>query len=76
MPSTMKSLGIDRLPVDARLDLIDEIWESITSQADPLPLTLAQETEISRRLDEHEAYPDDVIPWETIKSEAEARFAR
>ena len=76
MPSTMESLGIDRLPVDARLDLIDEIWNSITSQVDPLPLTPAQEVEVGRRLGDHDANPDNVIPWETIKSDAEARFAR
>ena len=76
MPSTMKSLGIDRLPVDARLDLIEEIWDSIADQVETLPLTPAQEAEIGRRLNDHDANPDDVIPWETIKAEAEARFAR
>ena len=76
MSTTMKSLGIDRLPVNDRLDLIEEIWDSITAEVDAFPLTPAQEAEIGRRLDEHDADPDDVIPWETIKSEAEARFAR
>jgi putative addiction module component (TIGR02574 family) len=74
MSTMMQSLGIDRLPVDDRLDLIEEIWDSVASEIDKLPLTPDQEVEIARRLDEHEADPDDVIPWETIKAEAEARF--
>jgi putative addiction module component (TIGR02574 family) len=74
MPSTMKSLGIDRLPVDAQLDLIEEIWDSIASQVEALPLTPAQEAEIARCLDDHEANPDDVVPWETIRGEVGDRL--
>ena len=74
MPSTMKSLGIDRLPVDARLDLIEEIWDSITDQVETLPLTPAQEAEIGRRLDDHDANPDDVISWETIEQAIKHRL--
>ncbi len=38
-------------------------------------LTPAQKAEIASRLKDHRRHPDDVIPWEFIKAEAEARFA-
>ena len=74
MHSTMKALGIDRLPVEARLDPIEEIWASITDQVAAHPLTPAQEAEIGRRLDAHDANPNDVFPWETIEEATEYRL--
>ncbi len=59
---------------DVHPEWIAETWDNITSRCDALPLTPAQETEIARRLDEHDADPDDVIPWETIKAEADKRL--
>jgi len=32
------------------------------------PVTPAQRTELDRRLADHKANPDDVIPWEEIQS--------
>ena len=76
MPATMKALGIDRLTIDERIGLMDEIWESITSEAEQLPINESLRTEIASRLEDHRANPDDVVPWEVIKAEAEARFSR
>ena len=33
MASNMKDLGIDRLSLDERLDLMHEIWESVSEEA-------------------------------------------
>jgi len=42
---------------------------------EPVPeLTEAQKQELDRRLAEMEADPDDVIPWEEVKAQAEARL--
>jgi putative addiction module component (TIGR02574 family) len=67
-------LGIDRLGVEERLALIDELWESISGAE--VPLTDAQRTELDRRLAEHEANPDDVVPWEDVKSSLDKRLKR
>jgi biotin synthase len=37
-------------------------------------LTEAQQSELERRLADHVANPDDVVPWEQVKAEARARF--
>jgi putative addiction module component (TIGR02574 family) len=36
---------------DEQLDLLDELWDRLSRQADGLPLTAEQEVELDRRLD-------------------------
>jgi putative addiction module component (TIGR02574 family) len=76
MRPTVKSLGIDRVDVEERLDLVEEIWASIA--ADPLvpSLTSAQRADLDLRIADHKVNPDDVVPWSEVKAEAEARFRR
>ena len=76
MSVSLKSLGIDRLSVEERLALVEELWDSIAESSADLPLTEAQRAELERRLAEHEAHPDDVIPWEEIKASIAARLKR
>jgi putative addiction module component (TIGR02574 family) len=59
-----------------RIALVQAIWDSIADQPHPPLLTEAQREELQRRLEDHEANPDDVVPWEQIKAEALARFRR
>jgi putative addiction module component (TIGR02574 family) len=62
------------LSIDDRIRLVEAIWEGIEGEA-PMPeLTEAQKQELDRRLAEHEANPDDVIPWEQVKADIEGRF--
>lgn len=65
MSSSMKRLGIDRLNPDERLALLEEIWDSLDQE---LPsLTESQALELDRRVADHDAHPDDAIPWEVVK---------
>lgn len=73
MSVSLKSLGIERLSVEERLALVEELWDSI---AEATPLTDAQRAELDRRLAEHEASPEDVVPWENIKASITARLKR
>ena len=74
MPSTIESLGIDRLPVAERIELVQRIWDSIAVDPDRLPLTESQRQELERRADDDDANPDDAVPWEQVKAEALARW--
>ena len=67
MDASLKSLGIDRLPVEERLALVEDIWDSIAADSAALPLTDIQRDELDRRLAEHETNPDDVVPWEELR---------
>jgi putative addiction module component (TIGR02574 family) len=76
MTSSIKSLGIDRLPVEERLALVEEIWDSIAADTAAVPLTDAQQAEIRNRIEEDDANPDDVTPWEQVKASTLARLRR
>lgn len=76
MAVSMKDLGIDRLSVDDRIALAQEIWDSIADEVARAPLTEAQRHEIDRRLAAHRANPQAAIPWEQVEAEALARLRR
>jgi putative addiction module component (TIGR02574 family) len=47
-----KAIDVLQLSRDERLDLIEQLWESLSDQErDSLPLTSEQEQELDRRLD-------------------------
>jgi putative addiction module component (TIGR02574 family) len=73
MPPSMKDLGIDRLSVEDRLVLVQEIWDSVAADVERAPLTDAQRQELERRLADSLARPDAVTPWEEVKARALAR---
>ena len=65
----MKKLGIDKLGVEQRLALIEEIWESIDAEASAsVQLSDAQRAELRARLAEDDADPDDVLTLEEVEA--------
>ena len=76
MNASLKSLGIDRLSVEERLALVEELWDSIAEGSAAVPLTDAQRAELDRRLADHEAHPDDVVSWDDVKASIAARLKR
>lgn len=72
MPPTLQALGIDRLSTEDRIALALAIWDSVAAEPSAPRLTEAQRQELQRRLDDHEANPDDVVPWEQIKARRSA----
>lgn len=75
MAPSLESLGIDRLSIGDRISLANAIWESVAKET-PRLLPESHRDELDRRLADHAANPDDLIPWETIRDEALARFRR
>ena len=53
------------LPPEQRLDVARQIEDTVADG--DLPLTVAQRTELDRRLDDIEKNPGDGIPWEALK---------
>lgn len=49
------SVKLDCLPLDERLRLVEDLWDSIAADQKALPLTEAQKSELDRRLDAYEA---------------------
>jgi putative addiction module component (TIGR02574 family) len=67
------SVDIHSLAIEDRLDLIEQIWESLCANPQSVPLTVAQREELDRRLDEMEADGGDGIPWEQVLDRIRAR---
>jgi putative addiction module component (TIGR02574 family) len=59
---------ISKLSVDERLRILDDIWESLQSDPDALPLSDAQRVELDIRLAAHEADPDAAVDFDTVLS--------
>ena len=76
MVVSVKTLGIDRLDVDERLALVEEIWATICADAKAFPLTDAQRAELDRRVTDDDAFPDDVVPWDEVKASVRSRLGR
>lgn len=62
-----------KLSTAERLELVEELWDSIAAEAehnaDVLPLTDAQKEELDRRIASHRADPSRVEPWEEVRKE-------
>jgi putative addiction module component (TIGR02574 family) len=62
------------LPLPERVELLEALWESVVAEGYEPPLTGAQATELDRRLETHRRNPADVVSWEQIKADAEAKY--
>lgn len=47
--------NLRNLPLDERLRLVEDLWDSIAADQGALPLTQQQQAELDRRLDAYEA---------------------
>jgi putative addiction module component (TIGR02574 family) len=76
MNASVKSLGIDQLPIEERLALVEEIWDTISADSSAVPLTDAQRAELEKRIAEDDAHPHDVVPWEQVKASTLSRLGK
>lgn len=55
------------LSIPERIQLAQEIWDSIGEMPEGLELTTAQKEELERRMAVYRGNPDAAIPWEEVK---------
>lgn len=63
----MQVSEILQLSVAERIQIAEDIWDSISANPESLELSKAQKVELDKRLENYEANPDDGIEWETLK---------
>lgn len=66
----MKSSSIAeyvKLSVPERIQLVEDIWDSIAEMPEELPLTEAQQVELDRRLNAYRLNPEEGSPWEYVR---------
>ena len=57
-----------------RIQLAQDLWDSIPEDSDALPLTEEQRRELERRLAAHEQDPSSAIPHDEVRARFQARF--
>ena len=58
---------ITRLSVAERIQLVEDIWDSIATQADGVSLTEAQMRDLDQRLNDLDANPSAGSPWHEVR---------
>jgi putative addiction module component (TIGR02574 family) len=76
MTISLNDLGIDRLSIEDRLTLAQQIWDSVAADLEAQPLTAAQRAELERRAAAADANPAEGVPWEVVRAKARARWGR
>jgi putative addiction module component (TIGR02574 family) len=72
MVVNLESLGINQLSVLERLDLIEQIWDSLPSTVDPTEVPEWHLPELARRRAEADAQPGVGRPWREVLAELES----
>ncbi|MEY2878714.1 MAG: putative addiction module component [Verrucomicrobiota bacterium] len=62
------------MPPAERRNVVGKIWAEFSETE--LELSPRQAAELDRRLQEHTARPEDVVPWSEIRAATEAKYAR
>ena len=76
MIPTLENFRMDRLSLDERVELAQQLWDSVLADLERQPLTETQRAELERRIAAADAHPDRAIPCEQIRAEARGRSGR
>jgi putative addiction module component (TIGR02574 family) len=61
------------LSVPERIQLVEDIWDSIAASPESLPITDAQRQELDRRLDAYARDPSELRSWDEVRARLEDR---
>jgi len=61
------------LSVSERIQLVQDIWDSIAEVPDSVPLTDEQKAELDRRLDAYHRDPNSGSPWSVVRERFKSR---
>jgi putative addiction module component (TIGR02574 family) len=62
-------LDFRRLTVAERIQLAQDLWDSVAESDEVIELTDAQRAELDRRIEAHGDDPSAAIPWEVFRKE-------
>jgi putative addiction module component (TIGR02574 family) len=77
MSSATMDVPIDQLralPLEKRLEIIEALWDSVETEADPYPISDEIVEEAEREYEAHLADPSSSIPWETVRARLRERY--
>jgi putative addiction module component (TIGR02574 family) len=60
-------VDISQLSVSERIQLAEDLWDSILTESDAVPLSDAQKQELDKRLERYQQNPNQGSSWEQVK---------
>jgi putative addiction module component (TIGR02574 family) len=63
----VSTANILELSVSERIQLVEDVWDSIAEIPESIPLTNAQKAELDQRLDAYHQNPDSGSPWNVVR---------
>ena len=67
MMNKITTANLLQLSVSERIQLVEDLWDSIVLVPESVQLTEAQKQELDRRLDAYHKNPDTGSPWELVR---------
>ena len=67
-------LDISKLSLAERMQLAEDLWDSVAAETGELPLTEAQAAELDRRLAALERDPEAGESWQVVRARIEQRL--
>ena len=62
----MSTIDIAKLSPEERLELLEQLWDSLSETPEAVPMTHAQREELDRRLDDLDREGPVGIPWNEV----------
>ena len=71
--STLLAADVLRLSVPERIQLVEDIWDTIVELPEEVGLTGAQKAELDRRLEAYHKNPEEGSPWALVRERIRRR---
>jgi putative addiction module component (TIGR02574 family) len=65
--NTLTSANVLSLSVPERIQLVEDIWDSIAAVPEEVCLTDAQKADLDQRLDAYHQNPEEGAPWGVVR---------
>ena len=70
MSISIRSLGLDELPVEDKISLIDQLWEDVIARDKVVPISDELAEELKKRLADYRANPENSYTPEQVREAA------
>jgi len=71
--SRLAKEDILNMSISDRIELVEDIWDSIAAVPEAVALTDIQKRELDKRLDSYHKNPDEGSPWEQVRKKIQKR---
>ena len=65
--SALTQANVLNLSISERIQLVEDIWDTIAEVPEEVGLTEEQKAELDRRVDAYHRNPDEGSPWEMVR---------